>query len=304
LPLSFEASARCRAPRGEPDAEAPDTGTLPLLGFATLSPLHRSHPTRVHSRGQAALAPDTGGSEEPWGRRHHPPGLSFRPRGFAPPRRVPPREGPRACCIPLPVLGFAAFPGTRSLGPDISTARALTGCRGETGSFPATLRPFEEFPPFPAVRCHHRLIGLLAVEAPPGGHAPRSPLPVGGSGAVRRSPSTSRRCSENGSVALDTLAGAESLVPSMGLMSPSWPDFLRASRDSPWATRPRPEGRCRAASPGAVAKHRVRAEDIPLRGPPKRPRGSVRRGRSPGSFMTARKRAVGRPGRPPWGSRR
>jgi hypothetical protein len=36
-------------------------------------------------------------------------GIPFRPRGFAPPRRFPPLERPRACCIPLPVMGFAAF---------------------------------------------------------------------------------------------------------------------------------------------------------------------------------------------------
>jgi hypothetical protein len=41
---------------------------------------------------------------------------SFRPRGFSPPRRLSPREGPRACCIPLPVLGFVAFLETLSLG--------------------------------------------------------------------------------------------------------------------------------------------------------------------------------------------
>jgi hypothetical protein len=34
---------------------------------------------------------------------------SFRPRGFAPPRRFPPQRSVRACCIPLPVLGFVAF---------------------------------------------------------------------------------------------------------------------------------------------------------------------------------------------------
>jgi len=36
--------------------------------------------------------------------------VTFRPRGFAPPRRFPPLDGLRACCIPLPVMRFAAFP--------------------------------------------------------------------------------------------------------------------------------------------------------------------------------------------------
>jgi hypothetical protein len=52
--------------------------------------------------------------------------ILFRPRGFAPPRRVPPRAELRACCIPLPILGFAAFPGrpchcrSRDSGADLS----------------------------------------------------------------------------------------------------------------------------------------------------------------------------------------
>jgi len=35
--------------------------------------------------------------------------VSFRPRGFAPPRRVPLLWRSRACCIPLPILRFIAF---------------------------------------------------------------------------------------------------------------------------------------------------------------------------------------------------
>jgi hypothetical protein len=38
------------------------------------------------------------------------PGDAFRPRGFAPPRRFAPHRRARACCIPLPTMGFAAFP--------------------------------------------------------------------------------------------------------------------------------------------------------------------------------------------------
>jgi len=37
------------------------------------------------------------------------PDLSFRPRGFSPPRRLPPHRESRVCCTPLPILGFAAF---------------------------------------------------------------------------------------------------------------------------------------------------------------------------------------------------
>jgi hypothetical protein len=68
---------------------------------------------RVHSRTGTLSGPDTGGSEEPRADGTTRP-ASFRPRGFAPPRRLPPHTKSRACCIPLPVLGFAAFHETRS----------------------------------------------------------------------------------------------------------------------------------------------------------------------------------------------
>lgn len=35
--------------------------------------------------------------------------VSFRPRGFSPPRRFSPRCGSQACCILLPIVGFASF---------------------------------------------------------------------------------------------------------------------------------------------------------------------------------------------------
>jgi len=40
--------------------------------------------------------------------------IPFRPRGFAPPRRFSPRDGSRACCIPLPTMGFVPFPALQS----------------------------------------------------------------------------------------------------------------------------------------------------------------------------------------------
>jgi hypothetical protein len=58
-------------------------------------------------------------------------GFPFRPRGLTPPRRFPPLRESRACCIPLPILGFAAF----------LTTRPPTRCRSSgrsTVAFPAT----------------------------------------------------------------------------------------------------------------------------------------------------------------------
>jgi hypothetical protein len=36
--------------------------------------------------------------------------VSFRPRGFSPPRRLPPSARCGHCCSPLPILGFTVFP--------------------------------------------------------------------------------------------------------------------------------------------------------------------------------------------------
>jgi hypothetical protein len=43
-----------------------------------------------------------------FGREVAPPNV-FRPRGFAPPRRFTPPKDSRACCIPLPIVGFDVF---------------------------------------------------------------------------------------------------------------------------------------------------------------------------------------------------
>jgi hypothetical protein len=79
---------------------------LPLLGF---SPLHR----RVL---QGPLPPRRSGERLGFGNGGSTSVVPFRPRRFARPRRLSPPAGSRACCIPLPVLGFAAFlcPPTRS----------------------------------------------------------------------------------------------------------------------------------------------------------------------------------------------
>jgi hypothetical protein len=78
-------------------------------GVRDLSAPPPTHPARIHS--QEPELP-----RAPFGPTAPPVQLPFRPRGFAPPRRFSLREGPRACCIPQPVLRFAAFLETLSLG--------------------------------------------------------------------------------------------------------------------------------------------------------------------------------------------
>jgi hypothetical protein len=68
-------------------------------------PFHRHHPRASTPAGHRC---PTSASEEPTSE------VLFRPRGFAPPRRLSPLADSRACCIPQPVVGFAAFPTRRS----------------------------------------------------------------------------------------------------------------------------------------------------------------------------------------------
>jgi hypothetical protein len=75
--------------------------TLPLLGFVTNRP--STDVTSCVRSGGGPEGPATGLS------CGYPPPDALRPRGFAPPRRLHPQKGSRACCIPLPVVGFAAF---------------------------------------------------------------------------------------------------------------------------------------------------------------------------------------------------
>lgn len=78
----------------------------PLLGFGFL-PLHRhNHSASTPSRSAPSRAPFDLRSGATISR------IPFRPRGFSPPRRLSPRHDLRACCIPLPILGFAAFRAT------------------------------------------------------------------------------------------------------------------------------------------------------------------------------------------------
>jgi len=135
LPLPFKAAS------DHPDRLAPASSR-----GIRLSPLHRlalarSLPARIAAR----LRPLAASRPIPRGTGS---GVSFRPRGFAPPRRFPPLRKVRACCIPLPTLGFVAFPGYR----DPRTCRSSSE---RALPFPATpFIPFEECPSLVAAPRH------------------------------------------------------------------------------------------------------------------------------------------------------
>jgi hypothetical protein len=104
--------------------EVPSETRVPASpGVRPLSAPPPMHRPRVHSRRP----------KPPSGRRHHPFRLAFRPRGFSPPRRFPPRSG----------CGFVA-PRYRSGVRRVSRRRLPEPPERDTG----------EPTPFPATRAH------------------------------------------------------------------------------------------------------------------------------------------------------
>jgi len=140
FPTPSSTLARCRAgPRGcrSPSARPFPEGTVRanLLTFAPLRShtdrpgrslgllswvpsTHPSHVSRemrlspLHRRAREPSTPATTASRR-FGSEGATPEVPFRPRGFSPPRRLPPLHELRACCIPLPILRSTAFPPWR-----------------------------------------------------------------------------------------------------------------------------------------------------------------------------------------------
>ena len=119
----------------------------PLLGFVggwTPVPFHRPHPRRSPSRGVATASDpsctlesrsDLVVSHDLAGFLRRSPGLS---PGFPSPFKV--MEDSRACCIPMPIVGFDAFLSPRPVAPAPGAASSLTPFLlvTRTGCFPAS----------------------------------------------------------------------------------------------------------------------------------------------------------------------
>jgi hypothetical protein len=109
----------------------------------TRSPLHRLGLCASTPRGRDLLWAD--------GANHQ---LTFRPRGFSPPRRLTPCTFLRACCIPLPIMGFDAFRTAHAR----AEARSLD-TRSNTAGYPSKSSPPTVAVPhhcglLPSCRCH------------------------------------------------------------------------------------------------------------------------------------------------------
>jgi len=196
------------------------------------------------------------------GRRHHPSSL-VPSSWFRTTSTVFSARSSRACCIPLPVVGFAAF--RRNPLPWITAAghpRVVgASCRGECG--PRSSRrhdPSKSSPRSQPYRvtaaCCPLAVGSLPGRSPPALHCWSAEV-----AACQARSSTSRRFSANGSVALDTLASGKSLVPSMGLCPLRGPipirGFLGLSQGDPEHPRGevpsgRPSRRWRYTGGGAL----------------------------------------------------
>jgi hypothetical protein len=89
---------------------------------------------RVRDDGQRAFGP--------WLPSHS---VLFRPRGFSPPRRFSPHRGARACCVPVPDMGFAAFHVHQATETEVSRRVAGRLRSRRRGSRPGSSqrRPFE-----------------------------------------------------------------------------------------------------------------------------------------------------------------
>jgi len=218
-----------------------------------LSPLHR------HQR--AASTPATTASRR-FGSGGSTLEVPFRPRGFSPPRRLPPLRASRAYCIPLPILGSTAFP---SVGVPVRRPRP----------FPPLSRDAGPYPPknsLPTAGTRHRVRCPLAVLA-------RSPLRfrrlhcwrsaffvVGGSGA-----SASRLCSIVRSGVVPAVAGGWTIrsflgfVPFRGPSSqPSVP--LPAAFSRLASRRVSPSGRRRGCAPCRPLRRRSGGAVVSLPG--------------------------------------
>jgi hypothetical protein len=110
--------------------EVPSSGVPATVDSRYTPPRHE----RVRDDEQCAFGPWLPGHSIP-----------FRPRGFSPPRRFSPHRGVRACCVPVPDMGFAAFLDHQATETEVSRRVAGRLRSRRRGSRPGSSqrRPFE-----------------------------------------------------------------------------------------------------------------------------------------------------------------
>jgi len=213
--------------------------------------------------------------------------VSFRPRGFTPPRRFPPLCESRACCIPLPILGSIAFP-RRASGRRPASHDAFPRCRIRTLRRNPRRKPY-------------RVTAALAFLPFPRDHRPRSRRTVAGASSVEVGGSKApapRPCSVVGS-------GIGPHRFRCGRPTPSWASFLfkvlpdsrRSRLPPPYTTTRAPEGDARWQAP---FRTRCAARPKPNHTPSTAPAANrVSRGIAPDGPMPGPRRHTIRRPRPP-----
>jgi len=188
LHLSFDAPAHGWEPLANHRDRDPDETWIPSsLGVRPLFAPPPTYRPRVHSRRP----------KPPSGRRHHPFRLLFRPRGFSPPRRLPPRSG----------CGFVA-PRYRSGVRRVSRRRFTWPPErgvGEPTSFPATrAHTLRRVPPVESRTTSPRLLAFTVAVAllplPPDPRGDRGRRAVG-----RASPRRGRAHGVTGTAEADSM---------------------------------------------------------------------------------------------------
>jgi len=189
--------------------------------------------------------------------------VAFRPRGFSPPRRFPPRPRSRACCIPVPE-GVRRVSDVRALLATTHRPRGdETRCLQTPARFPATrFTPFEEVPP-PAA---HRIAAARPASLRP--LPPRRCRSTAGLYETTKPSraSTSGLSSAVGSVAAAACCHASTALSFHGLCSPPgfWPGVDRPTHRVSAPARSTHSRRtvptlpsCRSACPAAATRRRL-----------------------------------------------
>jgi len=266
-------------------------------------------PVRVHSRARTLSGPEPGGSEEPRADGTTRP-ASFRPRGFAPPRRFPPHlkfagllrpaAGHEVRRVSLKPATMAPNPRPRRLRVVVAGHRSGRGrYRGESGLAPRDAMTLRRVPPV-----HSR-----TVSPPPGAPLPLSlsrrdtpdPLPVAG----RRSKCLPGETLDFEALLCERVRCVRHPCGHLDRSFLPWacvPFVARLPPQPPRTFRGRPGVRPTLRRSGPSGRPWRRGESLrSSRGHPSRARGPKATVGSLSGGVVVR---VRRRGRPPWGSRR
>lgn len=249
----FAPTETWRLRRSETHLASPGStrGRAPSLGLFQRSPLHQHPFERVHRTGRPVRA-----------RLYQQPDM-FRLRGVSPPCRFAPPEGPRACCIPQPTMGFTTFHRWSESSFDVSCwiAPAFHSISLNIPRIPRSVRPW--LPPWVTLR------SLPSISAVPHHHAGRHWKALHDNASVRAFVGSPPRARARTSLRLQ--------LPGLSTCRPGAVTFRSDHRSGLTERRPLSPLRAHLASPASCARLRIAPSPltscrVPLR-VPARPQG-------------------------------